>query len=554
MIYVMDRIIYIYHKDWKGECIIQNKIIYRKNNPHEKGQCEFNKNKLIIYWEKWESDNFFSFDNYHFYDYNINNEYLTQEYKCSRLLLVYKEIIHEIVIHLETNNYIHLEKNTSGKYKIQKSILYLYLKNTILKYKQLDNFIFIIHENQQENIYFYLELEYNNQNNQYIFNKEDKSFFNINNIHDNGKFIMDNNNLSMTWANNETKYFYSKHYIIEEENKEEENQKQKLVHIIKPNQITLDGKVLFSNITLNKHKIILTSSYYIYTPWNLDLLKINIPNNKILKKYNYIYDHYETSLSIIIELEYVNSNEIIQIIYEDSCFDFNLEQVHLEEAPIYAMTLFKDDYLLLKQYFKYYSNLGINHYLLYYNGNINNELIQFIEEINQMHNNTIYLMEWDYSYWWQHTNNPKHHHAQTMAINDSLNILKNTSKYILYNDLDEYMKINYDSFQKLIDENKNIDVFIFKCIFCKMTENKIKYNDFADVYDESKIIFGNYWDKFREKNLIKSSEINVMGVHDPVEKFQDKNESLMKWSEGIFYHYINFEEKYRPELMHQYIS
>ena len=67
----MDRIIYIYHKDWKGECVIQNKIIYRKNDPKEKGQCEFKKNKLIIYWEKWESDNFFSFDNYHFFDYNI---------------------------------------------------------------------------------------------------------------------------------------------------------------------------------------------------------------------------------------------------------------------------------------------------------------------------------------------------------------------------------------------------------------------------------------------------------------------------------------------------
>ena len=38
-----------------------------------------------------------------------------------------------------------------------------------------------------------------------------------------------------------------------------------------------------------------------------------------------------------------------------------------------------------------------------------------------------------------------------------------------------------------------------------------------------------------------------------VEKF-NKDDSISLWKNGIFYHYINFEEKYRPELMHEYIS
>ena len=86
-----------------------------------------------------------------------------------------------------------------------------------------------------------------------------------------------------------------------------------------------------------------------------------------------------------------------------------------------------------------------------------------------------------------------------------------------------------------------------------MGEDKIKYEDFEDNYDETKIILGNYWDKFREKNLIKCRKINVMGVHNYVQKF-NKDDMISLWENGIFYHYINFEEKYRPELMQEYIS
>ena len=142
-----------------------------------------------------------------------------------------------------------------------------------------------------------------------------------------------------------------------------------------------------------------------------------------------------------------------------------------------------------------------------------------------------------------------------MAINDSLHILKNYGQYTLYNDLDEYIVMNseYSDFTHMITENKDIDIFVFKNQFCKIynDDNLIRYEDFYEKFDLSKIILGNYWDKAREKNLIKLENINIMGVHDYF--IHDINIIIKKKDISKFYHIINFEEKNREILMTEYV-
>ena len=141
-----------------------------------------------------------------------------------------------------------------------------------------------------------------------------------------------------------------------------------------------------------------------------------------------------------------------------------------------------------------------------------------------------------------------------MAINDSLNILKNYSNYILYNDLDEYIKLEkYNNFNELISNNRAVDIFQFKCKFCTMGNERIKYSDFKEKYDENNIILGNLWDKFREKNLIKCKKFYIFGIHDYIENYTI-DDNINTYYTSYFYHFLNFEEKYRPELMKQYIS
>ncbi|MEI6841521.1 MAG: tRNA-dihydrouridine synthase, partial [Methanomicrobiales archaeon] len=78
----------------------------------------------------------------------------------------------------------------------------------------------------------------------------------------------------MKWPNSESKTFYSNNYILENKSYLEN------LKIIKPNKIIHENKVLFSNISLCKNKIIMTSTCYLYTPWNFDNLKININDNE----------------------------------------------------------------------------------------------------------------------------------------------------------------------------------------------------------------------------------------------------------------------------------
>lgn len=215
------------------------------------------------------------------------------------------------------------------------------------------------------------------------------------------------------------------------------------------------------------------------------------------------------------------------------------------------MTLFKDDYYLLNRYLKYYEDLGVNIFYIYYNNKIDYKIIDQIQKLN-VNQSKIYLTEWNYIYWLKY-DNTKQHFAQTMAINDSLHILKNYSNYILYNDLDEYFLLDtYNNLNDLINKNKDIDIFVFKNRFCKMGNELIKYKDFDEKFNLSNIIEGNYWDKYREKNLIKCENINVMGVHSYFKNFSQKE--IKDKVVDQFYHIINFEEKHRDILMTKYIS
>jgi len=140
-----------------------------------------------------------------------------------------------------------------------------------------------------------------------------------------------------------------------------------------------------------------------------------------------------------------------------------------------------------------------------------------------------------------------------MAINDALNILKNYGNYTLFNDLDEYIVLDeIDNFKKLIDLNNNVDIFIFKNRFCKMGNDLIKYKNFDEKFDLSLIINGNYYEQGREKNLVKLKNINVMGVHKYVKKYNE-NEQINEKVVSQFFHIINYEEKHRPQLMTEYI-
>jgi len=85
-----------------------------------------------------------------------------------------------------------------------------------------------------------------------------------------------------------------------------------------------------------------------------------------------------------------------------------------------------------------------------------------------------------------------------------------------------------------------------------MGNELIPYHKLKERWNVNDIILGNKWDKGREKNIISTKNINIMGVHNIYENFS--NEKIKyNLDNNFFYHILNFKEKYREELMTQYI-
>jgi len=529
--------IYIKHNDWEGTCFFKDNKIYRKCNIEEYGNYNIKNNILTIYWEKWNTELFYSFDNQYYYSKELFNN------KYNNYTFIEKNCIFKVVLE-KNNNKSLLIKNKEYLYSnyelIDDSILLIIYNK---KYKYYNNNNNYIYENDYK-LFFNLMITIDNIEEEYIFNKILKTFYNNNNFENYGTYEINNNNINMVWNNGTKKEVFSNKYNSINNN---EN-----IVLIKPIKVIFSNKLIFSNISLCKNKIIFTSIHYKENPINYDEISIIINDyHKKFDKITYDNDDYESSSNIIITLdrEYQYINLVIK--YKNYKKKVKLEQLNIQEHFISAMTLFKDDIDLLKRYLKYYSQLGIEIFYLYYNKKFDHAIIQKIINLNE-NNCKIYLIEWDYIYMMKY-GDLKHHFAQTMAINDSLNILKNYGSYTLYNDLDEYLIID-KKLNLIINENDSIDIFIFKNRFVKMGNELISYEDFDSKFNLNNIIKGNYWDNMREKNLIKLKNINVMGVHKYFSKFNNNNNNINQKVIGEFYHIINFKEKYRELLMTTYTT
>jgi len=243
--------IFIYHLDWNDECFIKDNYMYRKSNEYEYGKFFYKKNKLIIYWEKWDKDLFFYIEN-KFYSQkflkylNFNNKnYIINIF----LNKIYQEI-NEKYIYIGSFNYIFdkisilWESETENKdYSYESDIFYLDIEESE---KKTDSYKFdiiilndenIINENNDDNsinsdisyyeINFNEIIEYNedlneiyikdyNNNNYKNYIKNDPSYNNNNKNYKKNDDYNNEYNHSYNEHNNEHNYIneYSKNYKI----------------------------------------------------------------------------------------------------------------------------------------------------------------------------------------------------------------------------------------------------------------------------------------------------------------------------------------------------
>jgi len=294
-----------------------------------------------------------------------------------------------------------------------------------------------------------------------------------------------------------------------------------------------DNRLLFFNIFYKNEKI-----YMIVPIYNKILdeknLFLSIDNNilKIYEKIEKLTDWGERIITYIYEYK-SNENFInIKVNYKNIEKNYHLE--HFKTNNIYKLTLttlFKYDYNLFSIFYDYYKDQGVEHFFMYYNGIITNEIRDIFNKSD------ITLIEWNYNYLNENCKNV--HHAQIGQIYDSLyKFGKDYSEYMIFCDLDEYMRTPDKKIIDTIKNNPNIDVFGFCNIWSKTIDDQIPTtfpNKFLTSYSRDNYIY-------QSKNIYKISSIKNINIHFPQDFLIDN--PLQKLDYKLF-HFFNWGNKRR---------
>lgn len=311
-----------------------------------------------------------------------------------------------------------------------------------------------------------------------------------------------------------------------------------------PKSLVVNGKTIFCNMRLIGNQILLTGAVYLNSPIEYSQLELLVNGEK--QAFQVIERRaYEPSVICIYENDKLLelSNISLQIKYQNHSYEYSLEKENYPKYNIVSMTVFKDDYRLMELYVDYYSKLGVDAFFFYYNGKLDEKMYDFIKDSSH----SIHITEWNYQYWTNPNIVLKYcsgHHAQPMAIMDSLYWLKKVSNYCLYNDFDEYIFSNH-SLSKFVKLLPDVNHFGFICYWSKVGEDTVTYENIKQKFYELELIKGKDCGMERRKCMVKLSDIKIMRVHFPSDyNKQEKNIFIHG-----FHHICNFEEMDRRYFM-----
>jgi hypothetical protein len=195
--------VYLYHPEWCDQCIMNydTNRISRINVKNEKGSFEYNNDKLIINWDKWNYEFFEFFDEYTFYklDYIKNIESFKKTNKENNYIFIHicclenwKEIFEDMIKNIKDSG---LYNNTK---KIFLGILGDFSNEIYFTNNLLDNDIKFQILYIDENVYNY-EILTINCIKDFCKNNYEEDNANILYIHTKGVRKAGNNDCTLSW-------------------------------------------------------------------------------------------------------------------------------------------------------------------------------------------------------------------------------------------------------------------------------------------------------------------------------------------------------------------
>lgn len=282
------------------------------------------------------------------------------------------------------------------------------------------------------------------------------------------------------------------------------------------NFILNERNVLFFNIFIKNNKL------YIITPINKNYninkstIKISYNSLEIICLEQITKAQYEPTQIFIYDFNF-NSEDIyeIKVSFNEKIKVFNLKHYKTYKNKKLALTtLFKTDYKLNRIFYNYYKKQGVEHFYMYYNGKITDEIKKYYDKED------ITLIEWDYVYW---NDNAKYstHYAQLGQIHDAIyRFGKDKYEYMVFCDLDEYF---YTKSVNLIDliSDTSVDTFGFKNLWANTKDNNVP-ESFPNEFVVSNELL-NY--QTRSKCIHKMDTVVYINIHYG-EKFKSNKYSL----------------------------
>jgi hypothetical protein len=255
---------------------------------------------------------------------------------------------------------------------------------------------------------------------------------------------------------------------------------------------------------------VLSNDHSFINKINITSLNRKLEIKRVIKK-----DKCDQSIIIIYNFDFTTElNNTISVKYNNIVKNYNLfhKLINNENNDICLTTLFKDDYKLINIFHDYYTKQGVDYFFMYYNGIITNKIRKYYKKQN------IKLIEWNFMYFNKYCGCDKQqvcaleYYAQSGQIHHALyKYAKNEYKYIIYNDLDEYLNIeNYTLKDDII--NNDYDIVQFNNCWseqiCKRPYKYLKELPNSFYIDQT---ISKY--KRRSKNMYKANIIDYTGVH-----------------------------------------
>jgi hypothetical protein len=188
---------------------------------------------------------------------------------------------------------------------------------------------------------------------------------------------------------------------------------------------------------------------------DINNLKVFIDDNELIIDNKISIGDYLYILFYTININ-ATKNINIKIMYKEKNKNFDIYHIKLDNKikKIASTTLFKYDYFIVPIYYEYYLKQGIEHIYLYYNGKLEDLKI----DKKYFNNNKITIIQWDYPYI-----KNKIQYAQDGQLNhvyQKYGVL--FYEYMLFNDLDEYIKTEDNStIYDYINKNNLYDTIVF---------------------------------------------------------------------------------------------